>query len=176
MRPSVRQIRAAIALLEWLKGREIDLPGCRQADLDGSVSSNGATARESGSFVRCAIDQRIHRNLAFASVRWTGPTGPLDSEERWRQTRRLIHDHDLNDEAHFAGLVALLYAQPNSTISHLTTGNIDTSGATVTLSLGSFPAALPEPLAGLARGLVTKRHGHAILRDERTARWLFPGG
>jgi len=171
-----RQIRAAIALLDWLKSRGTDLPSCRQADLDTWISSNGATARESGSFVRWAIDQRINRNLTFASVRWTGPTGPLDSEERWRQTRRLIHDHDLNDEARFAGLVVLLYAQPSSTISQLTTSDVDTSGDTVTLRLGRVPVALPEPLASLARALVAKRRGHAVLGDQGTSRWLFPGG
>ena len=35
---------------------------------------------------------------------------------------------------------------------------------------------LPEPLSTLVRELVTTRRGHAVLGDQGTSPWLFPGG
>ena len=70
----------------------------------------------------------------------------------------------------------LLYAQRLAAISRLTLDDIDTSGDTVELRLGTVPVMLPEPLATLVRDLVATRHGHAATGDHGTSQWLFPGG
>ena len=75
-----------------------------------------------------------------------------------------------------AGLLLLLYAQWPAAISRLTVTDIDADGGQVRLRLGQTPITLPEPLASLTTSLVATRHGHAVLGDQGTSPWLFPGG
>ena len=172
-----QQVRAAIGLLDWLRARGLTLATCGQGDLDAWLASADVSRRaETGHFVRWAISQRLNASLQFAATRWTGPSGPLDQEERWRQARRLLHDDTLDAGDRVAGLLLLLYAQQVSTISRLAIDDIDTSDDAVTLRLGSVPVVLPEPLAALIRELVATRRGHSALGDHATSPWLFPGG
>ncbi|MGH3790548.1 MAG: hypothetical protein ACRDQ9_07045 [Pseudonocardiaceae bacterium] len=174
----VRQrVRAAISLLDWLRGRGLTLATCHQADLDAWLTSDDVSRRaEAGHFIRWALSQRLNRNLRFAATRWTGPAHPLDHEERWHQAKRLLHDDTLDTDDRVAGLLLLLYAQRLATISRLTVDDIDTNDGTVKLRFGSVPVTLPEPLSTLVRDLITTRRGHAVLGDLSTSRWLFPGG
>jgi hypothetical protein len=73
-------------------------------------------------------------------------------------------------------LLVLLYAQRASTISRLTLSDVETRDQETQLRLGPRPIVLPEPLAGLVLQLVSRRHGHAVLGDQGTSLWLFPGG
>jgi hypothetical protein len=172
-----RRVRVAIGLLDWLRGRRLTLATCRQADLDAWLTSDQISHRaEAGHFVRWAISQRLNPNLRFGATRWTGPAGPLDHDERWHQAKRLLRDDNLDIQDRVAGLLLLLYAQRPATISRLTVDDIDTSDDTVALRFGSVPIALPEPLSKLVRDLVTTRRGHAVLGDQGTSPWLFPGG
>jgi hypothetical protein len=175
---TVRQrVRAAVGLLDWLRTRGLTLATCRQADLDAWLTSNDLSRRaETGHFVRWAISQRINHDLQFPATRWTGPAVPLDHEERWRQTQRLLHDDSLDVDDRVAGLLVLLYAQRPATISRLTIEDIETTDSALTLDLGSVPVALPEPLATLTRDLLATRQGHAATGSQRTSPWLFPGG
>jgi hypothetical protein len=174
-----RRVRAAIGLLDWLRGRGCTLATCRQADLDAWLTSEDVSHRaEAGHFVRWAISQRLNRNLRFAATRWTGPAGPLDQDERWHQAKRLLHDHTRETDDRVAGLLLLLYAQRPATISRLTVDDIDIdiNDDTVTLRFGSVPIVLPEPLSTLVHELVTTGRGHAVLGDQGAPPWLFPGG
>lgn len=175
---TVRQrVHAAIALLDWLRTRGLTLSTCQQADLDTWMTSKDTSYLAiTGNFVRWAISQRINRDLRFAATRWTGPTGPLDHEERWHQAKRLLHDDTLDTDDRVAGLLLLLYAQRPAAISRLTLDDINTSSNAATLRLGSIPVELPEPLATLTRNLVATRRGHATIGDQGTSPWLFPGG
>jgi hypothetical protein len=175
---TVRQrVRAAVGLLSWLRERGLTLASCSQADLDAWLAGADATRKaEAGHFVRWAISCGINRHLQFAATRWTGPAGPLDHDARWQQARWLLHDGTLAAGDRVAGLLVLLYAQRPATLSRLTLDDLDTSDGTVRLRLGSVPAVLPEPLATLTRELAATRRGHAVLGDQGTSRWLFPGG
>jgi hypothetical protein len=174
----VRQrLRGAIGFLDWLRTRGLTFSSCRQPDLEAWLTSNDASHRaEVGHFVRWAISQRINPDLRFATTRWTGPARPLDQQQRWEQAKRLLHDDGLDTNDRVAGLLVLLYAQRLAAISRLTLDDIDTSGDTVELHLGTVPVMLPEPLATLVRDLAATRHGHAATGDHGTSQWLFPGG
>ena len=63
---------------------------------------------------------------------------------------------------------------PPSAASPLTASKPRKEGAR--LHLGARPVILPEPLAGLVAELVATRRGHAVLGDQGTSTWLFPGG
>ncbi|MGH3449269.1 MAG: hypothetical protein ACRDQW_00775 [Haloechinothrix sp.] len=174
---SIQQhIRAAVAVLDWLTSQHLDLATAGQGDLEAWLASGQAShRREAGHFVRWANRQKL-TSLEFAAVRWDGPTGVLDSEQRWTQARQLLHDDTLNADDRLAGLLVLLYAQRAAAISRLTLDHIHDTGQEVRLRLGHEPVLLPEPLALLVRRLAATRHGHASLGDQGRSRWLFPGG
>ena len=171
-----RHVRAAIVLLDWLTARGLTLATCGQGDLEVWMTSPGTThRREAGHFVRWASAQKL-TSLEFPATKWGGPARTIDTEARWEQARRLLHDTELKPEDRVAGLLVLLYAQGPSTISRLTLDHVQLTDGEVLLRLGREPVVLPEPLAGLTRQLTTARHGHAAIGDRGTSRWLFPGG
>lgn len=138
-----RRVRAAIGLLNWLRGHQLTLATCRQADLDAWLISDQVSHRaEAGHFVRWAIAQRLNPHLLFAASRWTGPAGPLDHDERWHQAKRLLHDDGLDTTDRVAGLLLLLYAQRPATISRLAIDDVDMNDEAVTLRFGSAPIAV----------------------------------
>lgn len=171
-----RSIKAAIALLDWLTAHDLTLDGTRQGDLEAWLASAQPSHRtDAGNFVRWARRHKLTQ-LDFAAVRWGGPTGMIDTEARWAQARRLIHDQTLKPEDRLAGLLVLLYAQRASAISRLTLNHLHDSGDQIRLQLGREPVVLPEPLDTLARQVAAGRHGHAAIGDQGSSPWLFPGG
>jgi uncharacterized protein YidB (DUF937 family) len=171
-----RNIRAAAALLGWLTARDLTLATAGQGDLEEWLASAQPTHRDdAGNFVRWTRKHKLTR-LDFAAIRWDGPTGTIDTETRWDQARRLLHDGTLKPDDRVAGLLVLLYAQHASAISQLTLGHIQTSGRQVRIRLGREPVVLPEPLDTLVQQLAATRRGHAAIGDQGTSPWLFPGG
>lgn len=171
-----QHLRGAIVLLDWLRNRDLTLGGCRQGDLDAWLTGGDAThRREAGNFVRWAAGQKL-TDLEAPAIRWSGPSGVIDTEARWDQARRLLHDNTLKPDDRVAGLLVLLYAQWPAVISRLTVDDVATDGNDVRLRLGREPVVLPEPLATLIVGLVASRTGHAVLGDQHNSPWLFPGG
>jgi len=171
-----RNIRAAIALLDWLAARGLALGTARQGDLDAWLGDVRAAHRgDAGNFVRWARKNKL-ATLDFAAVRWGGPSGEIDTETRWEQARWLLHDDALRPEDRLAGLLILLYAQRASVISRLAISHIESSGGQVLIRLGREPVTLPDPLGDLALQVAADRRGHASPGDDGTSSWLFPGG
>ena len=169
-------VRGAIALLDWLGAHDLDLGTARQGDLETwLVSNEAAHCREAGHFVRWAKKEKLTA-LEFAAVKWGGPSGVIDTETRWEKARWLLADETVKPEDRFAGLLVLLYAQWPAAISRLTLAHVEVNDNDVRLRLGHQPVVLPEPLAALAVHLVATRQGHAVLGDQGTSPWLFPGG
>jgi hypothetical protein len=85
-----QNIKAAIALLDWLTARDLTLATARQGDLEAWLASTHATHRtDAGNFVRWARKQKLAQ-LDFPAIRWGGPTGVIDIEARWDQARWLL--------------------------------------------------------------------------------------
>lgn len=131
---------------------------------------------ETGHFVRWSVQHRHARGLTYATVRWTGPQGTIDSEKRWADARRLLNDDTLPTPDRVAGLLLILYAQKISTISQLAVHDVHFNGDTVTITFGSSPVVLPTPLASLVRELIATRRGKAKVGTPDDVAWLFPGG
>lgn len=170
-----RNITAATTLLDQLTTRGLTLATARQGDLETWLTSTDTTSRDAGNFVRWTNKQQLTA-LDFPAVRWRGPTGIINTEARWEQARRLLHDDTLKPEDRAAGLLVLLYAQTAAAISRLTLNHVETSSTETRLQLGREPVVLPEPVDALVQQLVTTRRGHAALGDQGTSPWLFPGG
>ncbi|MGD0069874.1 MAG: hypothetical protein ABSB76_41495, partial [Streptosporangiaceae bacterium] len=161
-----RYVRAAIALLDWLASRGLSLETARQGDLDTWMNEAQPCHRtDAGNFVRWARRNKLTR-LDFAATRWGGPSGMIDTEARWEQARRLLHDDSIRPEDRVAGLLVLLYAQRATVISRLTLGQVTATGGQVLIRLGHEPVALPEPLGALVLQLAATRRGHAALGDD----------
>jgi hypothetical protein len=171
-----KHLRAAITLQDWLTSHGLQLTNAGQGDLDTWLTSDHSTGRrDAGNFVRWANRHKLTR-LEFAATKWDGPSGVIDAEARWAQSRRLLHDDTIKPEDRVAGLLALLYAQGPAAISRLTLDRVHADDQQVRLRLGREPIVVPEPLATLVRHLIAHRHGHATLGDQGTSPWLFPGG
>ncbi len=99
-----------------------------------------------------------------------------DTERRWQDARRLLHDETLPLPDRISGLLVLLYAQNPADIEGLTTAAIDDNGTTITLTLASVPIVLPDPLTGLMREHLATRRGHATIGQPGDVPRLFPGG
>ena len=54
-------------------------------------SDEASHRRQVGNFVRWAKKQKL-TNLEFPAVKWDGPAGVIDTEARWANARRLLHD------------------------------------------------------------------------------------
>jgi hypothetical protein len=124
---------------------------------------------------RWASKQKL-TSLDLPAIKRGGPQRILDTEARWDQARRLLHDDAIKPEDRVAGLLVLLYAQWPAAVSRLTLDHVQAGDDQVLLSLGRQPLVLPEPLAGLVRQLIATRRGHAAIGDQGTSTWLFPGG
>jgi hypothetical protein len=131
--------------------------------------------RDSGNFVRWARRHRLTR-LGHAADRWGGPSGVIDTENRWDQARWLLHDNTVDTGDRVAGLLVLLYAQTAATISELTVNHVQMGDQQVRLRLGREPILIPAPLDNLLRELVENRFGHAAVGRHCDTPWLFPGG
>jgi hypothetical protein len=171
-----RNIKAAIALLDWLTACDLTLEAAQQGDLDKWMGQAQASHRtDAGNFVRWARRNKL-TTLDFAAVKWCGPSGVIDTETRWQQARWLLHDDSLKPEDRLAGLLVLLYAQQASAISRLTLAHVQAADGQVLIRLGREPVVLPGPLDALALQVTATRRGHAALGDDGTSAWLFPGG
>lgn len=80
-------------------------------DLDRWVSESRFTyPKETGHLIRWAVARGHARGLTFDQARWEGARGPYDTEKRWDDARRLLHDGTVLLPDRVAGLLLLLYA------------------------------------------------------------------
>lgn len=169
-------VTAAANFLDWLAGQGLTLAACRQGDLDRRNSTDASYPAETAHFIRWAVGHKYARDLTAGAIRWEGPRGPHDTEKRWDDARRLLHDGTLAIQDRVAGLLLLLYAQRIAAITRLTASDVRDDGTTVAITLGTAPIVLPPPLDGLVRDLVAARRGHAAIGRPAATPWLFAGG
>ena len=171
-----RNLSAAIALLDWMSARDLTWPPPGQADLDQWLARPTADRIAAGHFARWARRQKL-TGLGYPATGWDGPGGPIDTEARWEQARRLLHDQTLPTADRVAGLLVLLYAQqvshPDQTHHHRR-HNRQRPGAS---------EAGPRPDRGArAAGRAGPVPGSQPAADtppspiRAPAPWLFPGG
>ncbi|MFG2895255.1 hypothetical protein [Streptomyces sp. NPDC048248] len=168
------EIANSVRLTEWLHQHHTTLAHCTQDHLDAWLAEGPA-----------------HRNLVRAFLKYTArrhhtaplhtPLPPTDftlnfiaQDRRWAMVQRLIHDETLHIVDRTAGLLTLLYAQPASRLTQLTTNHLTHNGHTTHLTLGTTPTTLPPPLDHLIHQL-THHKGHAAT-PHTDPQWLFPGG
>jgi hypothetical protein len=173
-----RHVLAAVNLMDLLAGHGLTLATLNQAHLDTWLACRRFTyPKETRHFIRWAAARKHAHGLAVTEERRrTTARVPHDTERRWDDARRLLHDSSLRLHDRVAGLLVLLYAQSLPDIASLTTGHIRGNGTEVTIMLGTVPVTLPGPMASLVRQLAATQPGHATIGRPDTGPWLFPGG
>ena len=167
---------AAVNFLDWLSTSGLTLATCTQPDLDQWKAGEGLSySDQTGHFIRWATKNRLAKGLTFGTERWQGPVGPHDSEGRWDDARRLLHDVTLPTADRVAGLLLLFYAQRLSRISTLTVDQVSEENGQVSVRLGTAPTMLPEPLAALVLDLIATRRPYTVIGHGDQTPWLFPG-
>lgn len=171
------EVSAIAAFLSDLKGRDISLATCTQAQVDDWLVAN-PTRTQISQFLRWATK----RGHAYGIVAPTPPdrrtrrTLANGDDERWAQIQRLIEAADLDIRDRVAGLLILLYSQQTARIVTLKTECvvIDENGC-CTITLGDVPLNVPEPVAALLADLIAERRGYAAV-EIGVNPYLFPGG
>jgi hypothetical protein len=172
-----RHVLAATAVFDLMREQDLTLASLTQPDLDRWTAEHRFTyPQATAHFVRWAVASNHATGLKPPGPRPASRNGPYDTERRWADARRLLHDATLKLSDRVAGLLVLLYAQHAADVAGLTAADVHDDGTEVTLMLGTEPIILPEPLAWLMRELVATRRGHATIGRPRTVPWLFPGG
>jgi hypothetical protein len=171
-------VTAAVNFLDWLAAHDTTLASCTQPLVDQWMANPEASYRdETGHFIRWSVQHRHATGLTYGTTRWTGPRGDLDTEKRWADARRLLHDDTLQTGGRVAGLLLLLlYAQRIAAVTQLIVDHVHLTPNLVKITFGKSPIVLAAPLAGLVRDLVATRRGKAKIGTPDDVRWLFPGG
>ncbi|MET8706222.1 hypothetical protein [Streptomyces californicus] len=170
-------VRAAIRLLDWLHGRGTTLSACTQHDINAWLASGGREKFDVRNFLVWNVDRGQAHGIAIPPHRSTRGQARLpEPDQRWRLSRRLLHDTELATIDRVAGCLVLLYGQPCTRIANLTTAQVTDTGERLPLMLGTRPIEIPEPLSTLIRELVVTRKGMAVVGHTDTHPWLFPGG
>jgi len=117
-------LRAAIALLEWLRTNNIRLDRLTQADIDQWLLTGPTTLRrEVSDFLGWSAYRRLTPKLTV--TRADSAAGPTTGEaDYWRLAHRLLHDNDIATIDRVAGSFVLLYGQQLSRIAAMTRNQI----------------------------------------------------
>lgn len=170
------RLATATHLVTWLAGRDLDLSTCRQPDLDTYLVTHPARRDTLHGFLAWAHRTHHSKRLVIASRPKRLPSIiPADDQARWAIARDLLHeDNNYTAGDRVAGLLVLLFGQRPHSISRLTTDHVQLHGDRVTLTLGTSPIELPEPLASHVKSLMTTRRAKVAKRVADPGPWLFP--
>lgn len=169
------RLATATHLLTWLAGRDVDLADLRQPDLDEYLAEHPSRRPYLPAFLSWA-----HRTRRTPRLRLTTrPKRPprsvaADDDQRWTLARALLHDDGYTATDRVAGLLVLLFGQRPHRISRLTTSHVNIDEDRATVTLGTSPIDLPEPLASHLKALVAARRARTGKHVTTPGPWLFP--
>jgi hypothetical protein len=166
-------IRAAVNLLAWLRGRGTALAGAGQADIDQWLRT-GPSAILARDFLTWSARRRHCRPVVLpVPARATGPA--ISQDQRWALLSRLLSDTAIDPTDRVAGCLLLLYGQPLSRIAAMTTSQVTHREGETLVLLGRHEVPAPGPLASTIRDLAGNGRSHRGAGSPATTGWLFPG-
>jgi len=167
-------ITAAVGFLNWLNDRGTTLADVGQGDIDAYLT--GGTPRyHVRDFLQWAAAGRHTHRFAIPTLGRTPGKAAPDSDERWAQIARLLHEDTIDLTDRVAGALLLLYGQQLSRIAAMTLDQVKTIGPQVFLRLGRDDLHIPEPLAGLLHTLTRDGRTYVGVGAPTTTRCLFTG-
>lgn len=166
-------ISAAAAFSNWLADHSIPLAEAGQTDVDTWLTG-GPARYQARDFLRWAANSGHSRTLLVPTLGRT-PGRTLGVDERRKLIARLLHDDDLELTDRVAGALLLLYGQPLSRITAMTTEQVTTRDQQTFMRLGHEDINVPQPLAGLLLALTRQPHRYLGVGSPNPNKWLFPG-
>jgi hypothetical protein len=170
------EIRAAAALITWLRDHGTSLAACTQRDIDTWLATGTGSCYHARAFVTWATTRSHASGLDIPKRARSDLITQIEDDHRWALVRTLLHDDSHAIEDRVAGLLVLLYGQPLARIARLTRDQVTLTPDRARLLLGTTPIELPKPLDDLVRQLLGRRHGHAAVGRTSNHPWMFPGG
>jgi hypothetical protein len=168
------RINIAVAFLDWLADRGTTLADATQDDVDTWLTT-AQTAYRVRDFLLWAHSAGRARQLAVPTPGRTTGTSIAD-EQRWGHVKRLLHDDDLDLTDRVAGCLLLLYGQPLSRITAMTTEQITERDRQTYIRFNRDEVHIPEPLATLIRQLAEhKRAYQGVGTPAARSTCLIPG-
>jgi hypothetical protein len=161
------------AFLTWLASRDHALGQCTQADIDAYLAQPGQSRNRAIPFLRWCITRKEMPRLAI-TARPVTRTQPISQHERLAVIRRLAEDDALDLRDRVVALLILLYAQPVTRITRLTTSDVTRDDGTLLIRLGDPPAPVPEPFATLITRYASARP-NLVTATNPGSTLLFPG-
>jgi hypothetical protein len=145
------EVRAAIALIAWLRDTGTTLADCTQRHIDRWLAENPPRNTRVRAFL---LWTRSNHHTGDVDVpdqrRARGTRTGIEDDHRWALVRRLLHDDSVSIQDRVAGLLLLLFGQPLSKVARLTRDQIVHDDTRTRIMLGAEPLDLPSP-AGRAR-------------------------
>jgi hypothetical protein len=169
------RLRAAIALLDWLRGNDIWLSQLRQADVDRWVLTGPPTLRrEIADFLSWTAARKLTPPLSLAHPAHREGAA-LNEEDYWRLAHRLLHEPDIATIDRVAGSFVLLYGQQLSRVTAMTRNQVHDRRESLSIRFGTGDVEIPEPLAGFVHAHLRAPRRHTSIAAPPDSTWLFPG-
>lgn len=168
-----QQITAAARFLAWLAERRTRLREATQADLDAWLAGRPETYQ-----VRDFLDwasEHGHCQPLHVPRLGRNPGIATSDDDRFAQLARLLHGTDLELTDRVGGALLLLYGQPLSRITAITTDQLTHRDQQLFLRFGHHDVHIPEPLASLVVALARGGRRYLGVGSPATNNWLFPG-
>ncbi|MFG3261610.1 hypothetical protein [Streptomyces bobili] len=163
----------ASAFLNHLTQRGRVLADCTQADVDTWYAGGYTARRLTHSFLRWAMQSKHTRNVTIPH-RSTANPAPITQHRRLALLRQLVDRDDIPLQDRVAAVLVLLYAQPLTRITRLSSDDVHHEDGTVLVRLGDPPSPVPAPFDGMLLDYLDQRPNTKTATNP-DARWLFPG-
>lgn len=174
-RSATMSMRAATALLAWLRARAMTLGQLSQGELDQWLNHGPPLlANQVSDFLTWAAARRAAPSLAI--TRLVTATGPATGDAR-RQAliTMLLTGPDVATIDRVAGCLNLMYAQQLSRIATMTRSQVRISDDVLSIRFGRGDVIIDEPLAGHIRDQLSAPLRHHSIGAPGHSNWLFPG-
>ncbi|TDC60563.1 hypothetical protein E1258_14450 [Micromonospora sp. KC207] len=147
---------------------------CTQTDVDAWCVERTASDRVNiRGFLHWSAKTRITRRFALPTTARRGGK-PLPERDRTALLGQVLISQHAPLRSRTAAAILLLYAQPISRITRLTTDDIVCDGDQILLRLGDPPSPVPAPVATLLFEYLGQRTNMRTATNH-DSRWLFPG-
>ncbi len=174
-RHATLRLRAAIALLEWLRRNDVQLSQLRQADIDQwLLTGPSMLRREIADFLGWTAARKLTPPLSLAHVA-SRAGAALGEEDYWSLAHRLLHDPHIATVDRVAGSFVLLYGQQLSRVAAMTRNQVHDCGGRLSIRFGTADVEIAEPLAGFVRTHLDAPRRHTSIAAPHDSTWLFPG-
>lgn len=171
---SKQTVTVAIEFLNWLHNHGLTLNEVRQEHLDAWLADGPTTRRFVDRFIPWAIKYRLVDPELTITRHRRGTSPKLPKPQQDTAIERVVHTNELTARDRAAAILVLVFGQHIEDVIRLTWDDVTVTDEVVALRLGKTEFALPSPLDGPIRELVTTP-GNNLTASHPNSNWVFRG-